>query len=664
MPIQRGSAGACGLDMSNPRDPSFDGRARTGARATGSRPVRDPTESLAAPDDDLDPLSSSQAPMGTRDHVAQDEATRVESPAARNRTSPPGPPSSDRRRRDSRPTRPPRLTGERPEERLGSVLGSYRLVELLGRGGMGFVYRAEHIKLGRPVALKLLRADYARRRDSVARFFQEARTVNRARHRNIVDVTDFVELDDGTTFIIMELLEGESLGKWARAGFSIPRALALLVQICDGLSAAHAVGVIHRDLKPDNIVVLPAGDGAELVKLLDFGVAKLLNRDDEDLGLETQAGSVIGTPAYMSPEQAGGATVDVRSDIYSLGAIMYELFCGQPMFKGRSFGEFVRKHLNERPPAPRSTPGGAGLDERLELVILRCIEKDPDARYQSLAELRDDLLHLLGAIDTHVVSLRDLSATDPLSSGDLLPVSGRQSEARPPRAAGVIAPAPLPSAIAAPRARRPRRWPWLLVALIVTGAGTAAVVIALSGTTPTRPSRPATTGRDALRGPVTTPRVEALPAARAIAVEFRSTPTGAQVYPRDSDVPRCSTPCKVEIDPADGGSAIDRHFVVRADGHVDAPVIVVLAHPDPVEVELAPIAVRESPLHRRAARSRATTPEPATEADSAADDPVEARPRPADATDDDPARPPPKKTEKTRKSEKIDETVTIDPFRN
>src|SRR4029434_2023929 len=123
--------------------------------------------------------------------------------------------------------------------------------------------------------------------------------------------------------------------------------------------------------KPDNVIIVPTSDGAELVKLLDFGVAKLLNRDDEDVGFQTAAGSVIGTPAYMSPEQAGGMEIDARSDIYSLGAIMYELFCGQPMFRGRSFGEYVRKHLTELPTLPRATPGGAQIDPRLEAAILQ-----------------------------------------------------------------------------------------------------------------------------------------------------------------------------------------------------------------------------------------------------------------------------------------------------
>src|SRR5688500_17514677 len=212
---------------------------------------------------------------------------------------------------------PPRATTEKPESRVGQVLGSYRLAEVIGRGGMGCVYRAEHTKLGRDVALKLLREDYAQRRDAVARFFQEARAVNLIRHRNIVDVIDYVELENGAVFIIMELLAGHSLGRLMRTPGGIPlgRALGMCAQICDGLSAAHAVGIVHRDLKPDNIIVGRTEDGADLVKILDFGVAKLIDKHVSDPDL-TAVGSVIGTPAYMSPEQAGGLAVDPRSDVY------------------------------------------------------------------------------------------------------------------------------------------------------------------------------------------------------------------------------------------------------------------------------------------------------------------------------------------------------------
>src|SRR5690349_267362 len=162
---------------------------------------------------------------------------------------------------------------------------------------------------------ELLREDYAERRDAVARFFQEAKAVNLIRHKNIVDIIDYVELEDGTVFIIMEFLAGHSLGRLMRApgALSFARGLLILSQICDGLAAAHDVGIVHRDLKPDNIFVVKSAEGNDLVKILDFGVAKLIDKGPggEDL---TAAGSVIGTPAYMSPEQAGGLAVDARCD--------------------------------------------------------------------------------------------------------------------------------------------------------------------------------------------------------------------------------------------------------------------------------------------------------------------------------------------------------------
>jgi serine/threonine protein kinase len=383
--------------------------------SSGEEIVREPTQSL-----NLSPEDQAAAVLALGTHNRP--ITAIESPAARGKT----------------PMPPPRVRrADEPADYLGSVLGSYRVVELLGKGGMGYVYRAEHVKLGREVALKLLRSDYASRRDAVTRFFQEARTVNRVRHRNIVDVTDFVELDDGTTYIVMELLTGSSLGAWAQSGVDLARAIAVLIQICDGLAAAHQVGVVHRDLKPDNVVVVPTPDGGELAKLLDFGVAKLLNRDDEDVGFQTAAGSVIGTPAYMSPEQAGGMVIDARSDIYSLGAIMYELFTGQPMFRGRSFGEYVRKHLTEMPVPPHDTPGGGGIDPRLEALILRCIDKDPDQRFAQIAELREALLHLLSEGDA-AAGLYPPSAGSPSGSG---PRALRTP--LPPLAAGLPLPPPL-----------------------------------------------------------------------------------------------------------------------------------------------------------------------------------------------------------------------------
>lgn len=340
---------------------------------------------------------------------------------------------------DSVPNQP--ILAEQPEDWIGRTLGSYKLLGVLGKGGMGCVYRAEHTKLGREVALKVLRADYARRKDAVARFFQEARSVNRIRHRNIVDVTDLVELEEGSTFIIMELLDGISLTQLMRTTGAIDttRALVLMVQICDGLAAAHSVGIVHRDLKPDNIIIVNELSGQDLVKLLDFGVAKLLDQDpDDDIGLKTQVGSVIGTPAYMSPEQAGGMQVDGRADIYSLGAIMYEIFTGQPLFRAKSFGEYVRMHLSEEPTPPRHTPGGSQLDGRIEDVILRCLAKSPDARFQTAQALRSELLSLLAAVETSGEYTRQLTeAHRPLEpTGAAIPIPLQHAPPRPMHVGG------------------------------------------------------------------------------------------------------------------------------------------------------------------------------------------------------------------------------------
>jgi serine/threonine protein kinase len=520
--------------------------------------------------DDDDPISAHPSlAVGTSD-VSRDERTKIESPAGRHKTTP-------------SPTKPPPVPSraDDPEIRIGSVLGVYKLAELLGKGGMGYVYRAEHVKLGREVALKLLRGDYAKRRDAVLRFFQEAKTVNRVRHRNIVDVTDFVELDDGTTFIIMELLRGQSLGKWARTGIDLPRALAVLVQICDGLGAAHAVGVVHRDLKPDNVIVVPTTDGAELVKLLDFGVAKLVNRDDEDIGFQTAAGSVIGTPAYMSPEQAGGMAVDHRSDIYSLGAIMYELFCGQPMFRGRSFGEYVRKHLTELPVPPRQTANGAHIDERLEALILRCLAKDPNERFSHILELRDGLLHMLGGIETQPpgslsfsqISLRQAHG---YSMGQL-PAQGLPL---PPAAVTTV---PTPHALLDPAHPslayshymvpseshhvEPSTpwWVWFVGGAFAVGVGiTGALWYAGSSSEPVPvPARPQ---------PTTAPIVEhEQPASKLVELRFDSLPSGG-VYADGRSAELCRTPCNFNVDLGDGGPRERRAFVVRADGYEDKRV--------------------------------------------------------------------------------------------
>jgi serine/threonine protein kinase len=297
--------------------------------------------------------------------------------------------------------RAPRPPPDDGKKLVGRVLGSYKLLEVIGRGGMGHVYAAEHVKLGRRVALKLLKPEYAVKRDAVARFFQEARAVNKIRHRNIVDVTDFFELPDHQAFIIMELLEGRSLGRIYRADepLTTPVLLGVLVQVCEALEAAHAVGIVHRDLKPDNIFVVEGkvrDDGVPLAKLLDFGIAKLISEEYTDNDTwRTSHNNFLGTPAFMSPEQAICDTLDGRSDVYSLGAILYELLCGQPLFDGKSFGDFVLQHKNRPPRAFAETLRGGAVPQAVQAIVLRCLAKQPADRYPTVTALKQDLLAML-----------------------------------------------------------------------------------------------------------------------------------------------------------------------------------------------------------------------------------------------------------------------------
>jgi serine/threonine protein kinase len=631
---------------------------------------------LEIPDAERD--SHPSLAVGTRG----DESTKVESPSARNN------PSSRPERASSVPPPVPRNPDD-PELRLDQVLGTYRLMELLGKGGMGYVYRAEHTKLGREVALKLLRADYARRRDAVSRFFQEAKTVNRVRHRNIVDVTDFVELDDGTTFIIMELLRGSSLGKWSRTGVDLPRALAVLVQICDGLGAAHAVGVIHRDLKPDNVIVVPTSDGAELVKLLDFGVAKLVNRDDEDVGFQTQAGSVIGTPAYMSPEQAGGMAVDQRSDIYSLGAIMYELFCGQPLFRGRSFGEYVRKHLTELPVPPRQTKGGEHIDPRLESLMMRCLAKEPDARFGHILELRDGLLHMLGITDTNPSAIHPPSGLyrqlPTLMAPQQLPPHLLPLPAPTPGMTTTVPTPPpgmqhMPSQVSqpvlaygyssvAPPAPQRGTWGWFAGGAVAVGLGIAAALIYVH--THGDPA-PVVVQAPVVVAPTVEPAPPETPAQkpRQIELRFDSLPS-AGIYAEGHSAELCRTPCAFNVDLADGEATDHRNFVVRSEGYLDKTITVDLATAQrefrvTLERELA--TVDPQPEHRRGSGKIKKSGAKADAKSEAKNDPkTDSKP----AVEDKPVvedKPPLKHDDALEKPERdnapiIDPTDTHDPFK-
>ena len=249
---------------------------------------------------------------------------------------------------------------------IGTILGSYRLVKQIGAGGMGRVFIAEHVRLGRQVALKILRSELSGNIEAIKRFFAEARAVNRIRHENIIEISDFVEDPLGSSFYIMELLHGIELRVLEdREGvLPIARALAIVLQVCRGVGAAHAAGVIHRDLKPDNIFLIERDGRPDFVKLLDFGVAKLTSATIDDASTyKTSAGMVVGTPDYMAPEQALGQVVDHRADIYSIGVILFELVVGRRPFVARTAREVMVQHMvtpAPRPASPQPTGRAAG----------------------------------------------------------------------------------------------------------------------------------------------------------------------------------------------------------------------------------------------------------------------------------------------------------------
>jgi serine/threonine protein kinase len=273
-----------------------------------------------------------------------------------------------------------------PDDRSGDIIhGRYQLLRQLGKGGMGTVYIARHTTLPKTFAVKLLNARYAKRPDIAERFFQEARAVSLINHENVVGVIDFGrEEQDGSTFLVMEHLRGESLAAMCKreAPLPWPRVQHIMLQLCRGLQAAHAVGVVHRDVKPDNVLRVTRNDDPDFIKVLDFGLAKLQVSGGVRL---TATGMVLGTPDYMSPEQARGVPSDHRADIYAAGVLMYELLCGRVPFSAATFPQMRQKHLLEPPEPPSKWQ--AWITEEIDAIVLRALAKDPAHRFISMAEM-------------------------------------------------------------------------------------------------------------------------------------------------------------------------------------------------------------------------------------------------------------------------------------
>ncbi len=304
---------------------------------------------------------------------------------------------------------------------IGETLGGYRITRKLGEGGMGEVYEAEHIFLGRRAAIKCLLRELSSNAEAVGRFFIEAKTAAMLNHPGLVDIYDQGHTGEGPesrVFIIMEYLDGEDLGTLLRRDTKVSPKMAVAItrQVASALAAVHAKGIVHRDLKPDNLFMVKnhGHPSAFRVKVLDFGIAKLTGPENKDLSVKTRTGSVLGTPSYMSPEQCRGhGKIDWRSDIYSLGCILHEMLTGHPPFKGSGYGEVLAQHIYEPPPHLRTID--PTIPEALEQLVLRTLVKTPDQRLQTMEELSAQLDGLFGA--PSMFSMQGVGGSTPPAGG-------------------------------------------------------------------------------------------------------------------------------------------------------------------------------------------------------------------------------------------------------
>src|SRR5450432_848006 len=282
----------------------------------------------------------------------------------------------------------------------GDVIdGKYRIVRLIGEGGMGAVYEGENIRIHRTVAIKVLHAGVAENQDAVQRFEREAQAAGRIGSEHIVEVLDLGNLPDGDRFMVMEYLDGESLTLriQARGRLTPHEAAPLMIQLLEGLGAAHGAGIIHRDLKPDNVYILRTKKGTgDYLKILDFGISKF-NKLNSDSGMSmTRTGAVMGTPYYMSPEQAKGSKeMDHRSDLYSAGVILYEAITGQVPFNAETFNELIFKIVLEQPAPPQQHV--PDLDPAFSSIMQKSMAREQRDRFQTAQEFADALGAWLGS---------------------------------------------------------------------------------------------------------------------------------------------------------------------------------------------------------------------------------------------------------------------------
>jgi hypothetical protein len=395
---------------------------------------------------------------------------------------------------------------------LGTTIGNYQITALLGVGGMGKVYVAQHPTLARKSAIKVLHAEQARDPTALSRFFTEAKAADAIRHPNIVEIYDYGTLPDGAPYIAMEYLDGETLAeRLAREPLTLAETLDVIIQSASALGAAHAKEVLHRDLKPDNVFLIadPARPGHVKVKIVDFGIAKL-QVDLTEVSHRTRTGALIGTPLYMSPEQCLGVRdVGPPSDLYALAVITYELVCGRPPFEAEAVGALINMHVNEPVLSPRKL--NPRLPRALDAILIKALAKAPEARHESMDELRGELEKLVAHLER--------------SEPQALASRPERRPANPLDAVTAQAPATITGAARMRATGAPRAGGRRLLGALAVGAGLAALLV-VTQRRPTPPLRPAPVAE--APAPAPPPPVPA-PAPAAVTLLLESSPPGAEV---------------------------------------------------------------------------------------------------------------------------------------
>jgi predicted Ser/Thr protein kinase len=449
---------------------------------------------------------------------------------------------------------------ERTDPLIGQVLdGRYEIEKVLGEGGMGLVYKARHTTLGKPLAIKVLKAEVSKDAEIVQRFRQEAQSATAIGNHHIIDISDFGVLADGSTYFVMEFLDGISLTKAIEPGKPIEarRQIHIAKQLCRALGAAHDIGIVHRDLKPDNIYLILRGGDKDFVKVLDFGIAKVGGAKSK----LTQVGQVFGTPHYMSPEQCAGTAVDKRTDVYALGVIMYEMASSRVPFDADNLMGILTKHLYEEPIKPHDLPPPTDVPPALEAIIMKCLAKKADIRYQSMQEVLADLELVEQGLTPQAVveGVRRASATGSMRTDTMNASSAALSVdvgdvALPKKSnTGIIIGA--------------------VAALLLVGGG--AFFALRGGEEPVAVTpEPAPVQQAAVQPPApepvaapVEPKAEEKPAAVAVQVTISSKPSGAEVYASGALIGR--TPYQVQR-PQRGEPSLD--LLLKADGYKDQPV--------------------------------------------------------------------------------------------